>query len=145
MAKPHLNTPLLLFFFVILLLESSTFSSAARFRISDVHSAEPALNLVLPGVGDVVSTELQAVKTSPEEDSPARSAAGERYLPCGSAISGNRKVGVMGFRALRLCGKGSQLLLSMLPKGRVPPSGPSRGTNYENIDDNNGDNIDDNN
>ena len=131
MAKPHPNTALLLFFFVILLLESSTFSSAARFRISDVHSAEPALNLVLPGVGDVVITELQAVKTSPE-DSPARSAAGERDLPCGSAIRGNRKVGVMGFRALRLCGKGSQLLLSKLPKGGVPRSGPSRRTNDNN-------------
>lgn len=132
MATLHPNTALVLFV-AFLLLESS---SAARLLISDgdflpaenLAVAEPALNLVLPGV-DVVISDLQAVKTSPEEDSPAVSGAGGRYLPCDSETLGIRKI---GFQALRLCGKHGQLLLSMLPKGGVPPSGPSHRSNDNN-------------
>ncbi|PON86553.1 hypothetical protein TorRG33x02_176010 [Trema orientale] len=142
MAKSHPNTALLLFFFPFLLLlqsPSSSSSSAARLLIGNpaenlaaAAADEPALlNLVLPGVVDVVISDLQAVRTSPEEDSPA--GAGERYLRCGSGSSSRRQVGATGFQALRLCGKGGQLLMSMLPKGGgVPPSAPSRRTNGNN-------------
>ncbi|PON79020.1 hypothetical protein PanWU01x14_015210 [Parasponia andersonii] len=140
MAKSHPNTALLLFFFTFLLLlqSPSSSSSAARLLIGNpaenlaaAADNEPALlNLVLPGVVDVVISDLQAVSTSPEKDSPAVS--GERYLPCGSGNS-RRQVGVTEFQALRLCGKRGQLLMSMLPKGGgVPPSAPSRRTNGNN-------------
>uniref|UniRef100_A0A803P1G9 Uncharacterized protein n=1 Tax=Cannabis sativa TaxID=3483 RepID=A0A803P1G9_CANSA len=116
MAKSQSNSastiPLIIFAF-LLLASSSSFSVvvAARLLIIKNVAAEPARNLILPGI------------IAAEEGSQG---GGGRYLPCDS---GNRKVGVMGFEALRLCGKHSEVVLSMLPKGVVPPSGPSRRTN----------------
>ncbi|KAF3433285.1 hypothetical protein FNV43_RR24387 [Rhamnella rubrinervis] len=94
----------LLFFTTVLLLVSS---SSARLLSHVAETGRPALNLALPGEPLV-----------------------EPALPCD--METGVKPGMGRFQPLRLGGgrkKYGPLILSMLPKGPVPSSGPSKRIN----------------
>ncbi|EXB96521.1 hypothetical protein L484_011231 [Morus notabilis] len=113
MAK--LNIIIFSFLILLTLLLHISSSSAARLLITNHDAAtERLLNLALP----------RNAGGRNQED-----AAGH-VLPCNTGMA-NRRAG-MEFQVLWLCAKPGQLLLSMLPKGFVPPSGPSRRTNDNN-------------
>lgn len=100
----------LLFFATLLILVSS---SSARL-LSHVPATEPDLNLALPGENPVAGL--------PSEK--------ERVVPCNMETGERPEMG--RFQPLRLGGgrnKYGPLILSMLPKGSVPSSGPSKRIN----------------
>ncbi|KAK7353536.1 hypothetical protein VNO80_18985 [Phaseolus coccineus] len=112
MTKPQANhrhlasIPLLLF----LLLTSSTSSSARPFTDSyfSLAATHNTLNLALPSERLVLP------------DTPGRV----------SACAHMRVAGKQPFPVSRVAAvKHTQLVLNMLPKGPVPPSGPSKGIN----------------
>ena len=110
MAKPHTNYTTIfstLLLIVTLLLLHISSSSAARLLVADTD--------------DVY---LSPKSTLTDTEPSMNLALPRRVLPCNT----NRRAGT-GFQALRLCSKPPHLLLSMLPKGGVPPSAPSRRTN----------------
>ncbi|KAG5148394.1 hypothetical protein JHK82_015275 [Glycine max] len=73
-------------------------------------ATEPSLNLALPSDRVVV----------PEEPAP-------RHV---SGCGHTRVAGMLALPGTRLAGgKYGPMILNMLPKGPVPPSGPSKGTN----------------
>ncbi|KAJ1384721.1 hypothetical protein SESBI_42283 [Sesbania bispinosa] len=99
----HLAAVLLLFLFVI-----SPSSAARPFNIHfNLPSTEPTLNLALP---------------TDRVEQPA----GGHVSPCDHM----RVAGKLPSPGMRLGGgKYGPMILNMLPKGKVPPSGPSKGTN----------------
>ncbi|KAB1217592.1 hypothetical protein CJ030_MR3G002739 [Morella rubra] len=117
MAKPNTKpvvlhlTPTLLFIFLIISFPSS--SSARLFGLPlNLEAEEPTLHLALPG--DNVAGPYPWEKDSP------------RVLPCDMEPR-NSKVGFPS--APKHAGKYGPMIFSMLPKGNVPKSEPSPGTN----------------
>lgn len=116
---PHANHHLavVLLAFVLLMITSSASRPLNDFS-SNLAATEPTFNLALPTDG-VVMPEEEKIKEEP-------AAAGHVSSPCdhhmmrlaGSSTSGGRKYKGTG-----------ALILNMLPKGKIPPSGPSKGTN----------------
>nr|KYP39433.1 hypothetical protein KK1_039268 [Cajanus cajan] len=103
-ANHHLATLLLLF----LLLTTTSSSLARPFNTNylGLAATEPTLNLALPS---------DRVVAPPEEDHPP-----PHVSPCGHLRVAGKKLGGAKY---------GPLVLNMLPKGPVPPSGPSKGTN----------------
>ncbi|KDP21666.1 hypothetical protein JCGZ_03337 [Jatropha curcas] len=112
MAKPAV------FFFLVISLFFFLSSSSARllndFIPQSLAATEPALNLVLP-------SEKIIHANPPEKDS------NQNVLPCDMESNKNFDVKI----GTRLAGKyyGRSTIFNMLPKGTVPFSGPSKGTN----------------
>lgn len=103
MATQHANHHhLAAFLFVSLLLISSSTPSSSR-----------PLNLALP------SDRVVAPPAEEEEPTGHVSACGHKRVVGKLPLPGTRLGG----------GKYGSLVLNMLPKGPVPPSGPSKGTN----------------
>ncbi|XWS65605.1 hypothetical protein CRYUN_Cryun05aG0128000 [Craigia yunnanensis] len=103
---------------------SSSLSSARLlngFLSHDLTATEPTLNLALPVVDDDNNNDV--FDKSENDPKP-------RVLPCDHMVLiKNSHVGIMRSPTQRLTGKYGPMILSMLPKGPVPSSGPSKGTN----------------
>ncbi|OMO89995.1 hypothetical protein COLO4_19449 [Corchorus olitorius] len=119
MAKTQQQLTATLFFLIIF---TTTSLSSARllndFVSHGLAATEPTLNLALPLVDvndEPVTTEEQ------QEHKPA-------VLPCDHMVPIKNSHVVLR-RPPRLAGKYGPMILSMLPKGPVPSSGPSKGTN----------------
>lgn len=114
MAKPHPLAPILLFTCLFIFFPSS--SSARLLNVPQNLAADkPALYLALPVDNAVVVAVYPLEKGS------------DRVLPCEMEESSNPRSA--GFPAApRLAGKYGPLLLTRLPKGSTPTSGPSKKT-----------------
>jgi hypothetical protein len=110
--KPlHLATMLLFAFLII------SSSSARPLNVpQNLAAGEPALYLALPADSTVV------VAFPLEKDGSSRA-----VFPCEMEESGKPKAGFPA--SPRLAGKYGPMILTMLPKGSRPSSGPSKGTN----------------
>ncbi|TKY73934.1 hypothetical protein E2542_SST02693 [Spatholobus suberectus] len=115
MANPHANGRRRHLAAVLLVFLLLTSSSARPLNDYFSHAAtEPTLNLSLP-------SDRVVVVVPPEEEVPAG-----HVSTCGHG----RVAGKLPLPGTRLAGgKYGPLILNMLPKGPVPPSGPSKGTN----------------
>ncbi|KAJ6757765.1 hypothetical protein OIU74_026939 [Salix koriyanagi] len=105
--------PILLLFIVISVSAPSSARPLSANLLQSLTATEPALNLALPmeNMDDVF------VNPAMEKDS-------EHVLPCHTEIGEGSDIG-----SARLAGKFGPMILNLLPKGTVPPSGPSKGTN----------------
>lgn len=112
--KPRNLAPVLLLACLIIFFPSS--SSARRLNVPQNPAADqPALYLVLPADGAVV------VAFPLEKD------GSQAVFPCEMEESGKPKPAFPA--SPRLAGKYGPMVLTMLPKGQLPSSGPSKGTN----------------
>lgn len=113
--EPHHLAAAMLILFAFLIMFFPSSSSARLLNVpQNLAANEQALYLVLPGDNAVV------VAYPLEKDS-------ERVLPCEMDESSKPKAPFPA--APRLAGKYGPLLLTRLPKGPMPKSGPSKGTN----------------
>ncbi|XVF00372.1 hypothetical protein REPUB_Repub03eG0279900 [Reevesia pubescens] len=118
-CKTHqLNITAVLLIFLFIFTSNSLYSSARLlndFVSNGLPATEPTLNqLALPVDDDFDKSE--------QDPKP------QQVLPCDHKVPiKNSHVGIL--RSPRLAGKNGPLILSMLPKGHVPSSGPSKGTN----------------
>ncbi|KAI4306542.1 hypothetical protein L6164_029812 [Bauhinia variegata] len=108
----HLPLPSLLLIFLLLVSSSSarlfvTFASAAT-RYSTLDIALPADNV---------------------NGMPEKKEAG-RVMPCDMEAAAGKSSPEIKVRAPRVAGKYGPLVLNMLPKGPVTPSGPSKKINH---------------
>ncbi|KAG5223430.1 hypothetical protein IMY05_C0964000200 [Salix suchowensis] len=105
--------PILLLLIVISVSAPSSARPLSADLLQSLTATEPALNLALPmeNMDDVF------VNPAVEKDS-------EHVLPCHTEIGEGSDIG-----SARLAGKFGPMILNLLPKGTVPPSGPSKGTN----------------
>ncbi|XWS74489.1 hypothetical protein CRYUN_Cryun01aG0002500 [Craigia yunnanensis] len=114
----HFITPVVLFLFIF---TSNSLSSARllnNFLSHGLAATEPTLNLALPldDVNDVFDKSEQDPKP--------------QVRPCDYMVPiKNTHMGILRSPTPRLAGKYGPMILSMLPKGPVPSSGPSKGTN----------------
>ncbi|XP_022764426.1 uncharacterized protein LOC111309689 [Durio zibethinus] len=101
--------------FFLFIFTSNSFSSARLlngFLSNGLAATEPTLNLELP---------VEDFDKSGQDPKP-------QVLPCDHMVPiRSSHVGLV--RSPRLAGKYGPMILSMLPKGPVPSSGPSKGTN----------------
>ncbi|KAJ0100958.1 hypothetical protein Patl1_06733 [Pistacia atlantica] len=104
--------PILIFLFFILLSHSSL--SSARplhdFMLQNIDSGEPAA----AAAAYSIALPSDKVNSSEEED---------------DANNGENSEKEISVSTPRISGKYQPLVLNILPKGTVPPSGPSKGTN----------------
>ena len=127
MAKTQQLTAALVFFFFVIFAASSVSNSARLPNVFLSHglaATEPTLNLALPlDDGGFLVLDKPATATSEEQD-----VSKPLVLPCDHMVRiKNTHVGLR--RPPRLAGKYGPMVLNMLPKGPVPSSGPSGGTN----------------
>ncbi|KAJ0047212.1 hypothetical protein Pint_06639 [Pistacia integerrima] len=120
--------PILIFLFFILLSHSSL--SSARplhdFMLQNIDSGEPA------AAAAAFSIALPSDKVnSSEEENDANNGEVSKVPSHGKAPETNMKNSEKGISVStpRISGKYQPLVLNILPKGTVPPSGPSKGTN----------------
>jgi hypothetical protein len=109
-AKSGKNLKPILFFFIIVSLSTS---SSARPLYTNLLQSITATESALPmeNMDDVY------VNPTMEKDS-------KHVLPCHMEIGEGSNI-----RSTRLAGKFGPMILNVLPKGTIPPSGPSKGGN----------------
>nr|DAD25816.1 TPA_asm: hypothetical protein HUJ06_027284 [Nelumbo nucifera] len=112
---------------LVVLAVYSPASTSARFlnglRPHNLAATQPALNLVLPG-GHIDASSSSSSKSG-----------SLRLFPCESeTVESTENLRRLEFppsqnQRKSIAGKHGQLVLNILPKGRLPPSGPSKRTN----------------